>query len=193
MTKTKISAGILGATLMLAGGAGSAQAEGWFLGGGGNFVSFEDDLKDVDSGPGLHFSGGYMFDELMSAELIAGFSWHDEESYDDDVAQASLLAGIKLSLDGEKFRPYATVGFSWNEIATGDFDDVEDDDDFEDFDTVDGFGLYAGFGADIFIARHHAVNVGFRVNSWDGDGDDDIELDVRTHTLSIAYNYYFSR
>ena len=184
---------VLCAGLLLAGSATGVQAEGWFVGGGLNVVSFEDDLSSVDSGGGFQVSGGYQFDELMSAEIISGFSGHDESSYNDDVVQASVLAGIKLSLDGEKFRPYGSLGFSLNVLEFGDFDELDDDEDFEDFEEVDGFGIYFGFGADIFVARKHAINVGFRVNSWDGDGDDDIELDIRTHTFSIAYAYYFSR
>lgn len=183
---------LLCAGLLLAGSGFSAQAESWFVGGGLIGVSFEDDLHRVDSGSGITFSGGYQFDKLLSAEILAGLSAHDEGAFDDDVVQFSILAGIKLSVDGEKFRPYGSLGVSLNSTQFGDLDDLDDDEDFDDFDEINGFGLYAGFGADIFVARRHAINIGYRVNSWDGNGDN-IDLDVRTDTFSATYNYYFSR
>jgi hypothetical protein len=178
--------------LLLAGFSLPAQAEGWFLGGGIFGSSFEDDLERIDTGVGLTFSGGYQFDELLSAEILAGFAAHDEALFDNDLVQFSILTGIKFSMGGDKFRPYGSVGLSLNVIEFGDFDDLEDEDDFEDFREIDGFGLYAGFGADIFVARSHAINIGFRTNRWTGKGDN-IDVDVRNDMLTLSYAFYLSR
>ena len=175
--------------LLLAAVSFPAQAGGWYLGGGLVSVSFEDDLKEVDRGRGLTFSGGYQFDDLMSAEILAGFSVHDESGLKDDVVQFSILGGAKFSVGGDKFRPYGVVGISLNTVAMGDLDDLEDDEDFDTFDEIDGIGIYFGFGADIFVARSHAINIGFRSNRWNGKGDG-LDLDVRTDMFSLAYNYY---
>ncbi len=166
-----------------------AQAEGWFLGGGIVDVSFEDDLSDIDSGYGLTFSGGYQYDDLLSAEILSSFSYHDEPGFDDDVLHISIMGGAKFSVGGGKFRPYGVVGISLNVIEFGDFDDLDDDDDFDDFDEIDGIGVYFGFGADILVARQHAINIGYRSNRWNGTGDGR-DLDVRADMFSVAYNFY---
>jgi hypothetical protein len=177
--------------VLLCGASIPAQAEGWFLGGGIISASFEDDLSDVDRGSGITFSGGYRFDDLLSAEILSGASYHDVDDSDDELLQFNIMAGAKFSFGGEKFRPYGVVGLSWNIIEYGDLDEVEDDDDYDDLDEIDGFGVYFGFGADIFVARQHAINVGFRSNRWKGKGNG-WDLDVQSDIFSLAYNYYFA-
>jgi hypothetical protein len=168
-----------------------AQAEGWYLGGGAVSLSFEDDLSDADRGGGVTFSGGYQFDDMLSAEIVSGGTYHDQDGFDDDVFQFNVMGGIKLSFGSDKFRPYGVVGVSFNVIEFGDLDDVEEAEDFEDFDKIDGIGLYAGFGADIFVAKQHAINLSFRTNRWTGTGDGD-DLDIRADSFIAAYNFYFA-
>jgi len=167
------------------------HAEGWFLGGGGVSLNFEDDLSDADRGGGITFSGGYQFDDMLSAEILSGGTYHDQDGFDDDVFQFNIMGGIKLSFGSEKFRPYGVVGISFNVIEFGDLDDVEEAEDFDDFDEIDGFGLYAGLGADIFVARQHAINISYRSNRWTGKGYGD-DVDVRADMFIAAYNYYFA-
>ncbi|MCP4331978.1 MAG: porin family protein [Gammaproteobacteria bacterium] len=170
-----------------------SQAEGgWFLGGGVDFVGFKDDLKDIDDGVGFTFSGGYRFNDNWSAELLAGGSYHDADDLDDDTLQTHIMGGAKYSIGGDSFKPYGVVGFSWNRLAFGDVEDVDEIDDLRDFDTISGLGLYAGIGADIFVARAHAINVGFRTNRWNGDNDN-TDYDVREDMFSVAYNFHFNR
>jgi hypothetical protein len=168
-----------------------AQAEGWYLGGGAVSLSFEDELSDAGRGGGLTFSGGYQFDDMLSAEIVSGGTYHDQDGFDDDVFQFNVMGGIKLSFGSDKFRPYGVLGVSFNVIQFGDLDDVEEAEDFEDFDEIDGIGLYAGFGADIFVAKQHAINLSFRSNRWTGKGDGD-DLDIRDDMFIAAYNFYFA-
>ena len=74
---------------------------------------------------------------------------------------------------------------SFNVIQFGALDDVEEAEDFNDFDEIDGIDLYAGFGADIFVAKQHAINFSFRSNRWTGKGDSD-DLDIRADMFIAA-------
>ena len=162
---------------------------GWFVGGGILSVSFEDDFDTVDSEPGIGFSGGYRFDNNLSAELIANLSIHEDALFEDDILQSSFMAGAKYSFGESKFRPYAVIGLSLNLLEIGDLEEIDDEDDFDDLDSLSGIGLYAGFGADIFVAKQHSVNVGYRTNRWD-DKDDGTRFDIQTDFFSVTYNYY---
>jgi outer membrane protein W len=168
------------------------QAEGWYLGGGAVSLSFEDDLSNADRGGGLTFSGGYQFDDSFSAEILSGASYHEQKGFDDDLFQFNLMGGVKYSFGADKFRPYGVLGISLNTIKIGNLDDVEEAGDFKDFDEIDGIGLYAGFGADIFVARQHAINVSYRSNRWSGKGDVE-DVDVRADMFIVAYNFYFAQ
>jgi outer membrane protein W len=148
-----------------------------------------DDLKDIDDGVGITFNGGYRYSESWSVELLAGGSFHDADGLADDTLQSHLMGGAKYSFGEESFKPYGVVGFSWNRLAFG---DVENVDNIEDFDTISGLGVYVGIGADIFVASSHAINVGFRTNRWSGDNDS-TEYDVREDMFSVAYNFHFNR
>jgi opacity protein-like surface antigen len=156
-----------------------SQAGNWYVGGGLQGVSFEDDLEAIDSAVGITFSGGYHSDGLISAELLAGGSYHEDAFQDEDVEQFSIMGGAKISFGSDLFQPFVSAGISLNVV------------DIDHFDEITGAGLYWGIGADIFVADQHAINIGFRSNSWDGENDD-FDFDVRTETLTIAYNFHFS-
>ena len=156
-----------------------SQAGNWYVGGGLQGVSFEDDLEAIDSAVGITFSGGYRSDELISAELLAGSSYHEDAFLGEDVEQFSIMGGAKISFGSDSFQPFVSAGISLNVV------------DIDHFDEITGAGLYWGIGADIFVADQHAINVGFRSNSWDGENDD-FDFDVKTETLTIAYNFHFS-
>jgi hypothetical protein len=181
---------LLGLVILAAFSAQSHAEGGWYLGGGVDFVSFEDDLKDIDEGVGFTFSGGYRYSENWSAEILAGGSYHDADGLDDDTLQSHLMGGAKYSFGGDSFKPYGVVGFSWNRLSFGDVENVDEIDDLDDFDSITGLGVYVGIGADIFVARSHAINVGFRTNRWSGDNDN-TDYDVREDIFSVAYNFYF--
>ena len=183
---------MLGLVILTAFSAQSQAEGGWFVGGGIDFVSFKDDLKDIDDGLGITFSGGYRYSDNWSVELLAGGSYHDADVLEDDTLQSHLMGGAKYSFGGESFKPYGVVGFSLNRLAFGDVENVENVDDIEDFDTISGLGVYVGIGADIFVARSHAINVGFRTNRWSGDNDS-TDYDVREDMFSVAYNFHFNR
>lgn len=184
---------VLLSLLIVGGYSAQSQAEGgWFLGGGVDFVGFKDDLKDIDDGVGLTFNGGYRFTENWSVELLAGGSYHDADGLEDDTLQSHIMGGAKYSFGSDSFKPYGVIGLSWNRLSFGDIDDVDEIEDLEDFDSFSGFGLYAGIGADIFLARAHAINVGFRTNRWSGDNDS-TDYDVREDIFAIAYNFHFNR
>jgi hypothetical protein len=182
---------LLFGVLLFAGLSAPLQAAGWYLGGGIISVNFGDDLDDVDRGGGITFSGGYRFDDRLSAEILAGGSYHEGSLFLDDVLQSSIMGGAKFSLGGEKFKPYGVVGISLNRLVFGDLNDVDKVEDLDDFDSISGPGLYLGIGADIFVAKQHVINVGFRSNRWDGENNSK-NYDVRADMFSVAYNYYFS-
>jgi hypothetical protein len=183
---------LVGLVILTAFSAQSQAEGGWVVGGGVDFVSFKDDLKDIDDGVGITFSGGYRYSENWSVELLAGGSFHDADGLEDDTLQSHLMGGAKYSFGDESFKPYGVVGFSWNRLAFGDIENVDDIDDLEDFDTISGLGVYVGIGADFFVARSHAINVGFRTNRWSGDNDS-TDYDVREDMFSVAYNFHFNR
>jgi len=168
---------------VFAGFTPQSQAEGWYVGGGIQGVSFEDELDDIDSGNGVTFSGGFRSDELFSAELLVGGSFHEDAIFDEDVFQFSVLAGAKLSSGSDTVQPFVVAGISLNVV---DFDDVDN------FDEISGVGLYWGIGLDVFLADQHALNIGYRSNSWDGENDD-FDFDVTTDMVTIAYTFHFSR
>jgi hypothetical protein len=155
-----------------------SQAANWYVGGGLQGVSFEDDLEAIDSAVGLTFSGGYHSDGLISAELLAGSSYHEDAFQDEDVDHFSILGGAKISFGDDSFQPFISSGISLNLV------------DIDHFDEITGAGFYWGIGADIFVAVRHAINIGYRSNSWDGETDDD-DFDVKTETLTIAYTFHF--
>jgi opacity protein-like surface antigen len=187
----KYLAELLFAILLFAGFSAPLQAEGWFLGGGIVSVNFGDDLDYVDRGGGITFSGGYRFDDRLSAEILAGGSYHQGDLFLDDVLQSSIMGGAKFSLRGEKFKPYGVVGISLNRLVFGDLSNVVKAEDLDDYDSISGLGLYWGIGADIFVAKQHAINVGFRSNRWEGKNNSK-NYDVRADMFSVTYNFYFS-
>jgi opacity protein-like surface antigen len=171
---------ILPGMLLIAGITPPLQAGNWYVGGGLQGVSFEDDFDEIDSGAGITFSGGYHSDELISAELLAGSSYHEDAFRDEDVDQFSIMGGAKISFGDESFKPFVSAGISLNVV------------DIDHYDDITGAGFYWGVGADIFVAEQHAINVGYRSNKWDGESDDDdIDFDVETNTLTVAYTFHF--
>lgn len=183
---------LLGLVILAAFSAQSQAEGGWFVGGGIEFVSFKDDLKDIDDGAGITFSGGYRYTENLSLELLAGASVHEANIFTDDTLQSHVMAGAKFSMSNEKFKPYGVIGISLNRLVFGDLDDFEDVDDLDELDTISGLGYYLGIGADIFLARSHAINIGLRSNRWNGENDG-TDYDVRDDIFSVAYNFHFNR
>ena len=155
-----------------------SQAGNWYVGGGLQGVSFEDDLEVIDSAVGTTFSGGYHSDGLISAELLAGSSYHEDAFLGEDVEHYSVLGGAKISFGSDLFKPFVSAGISLNLV------------DIDHYDEITGVGFYWGVGGDIFVAERHAINVGYRSNKWDGESDD-YDFDVKTETLTIAYTYHF--
>jgi opacity protein-like surface antigen len=155
-----------------------SQAGNWYVGGGLQGVSFGKDLDDIDSAAGITFSGGYHSDGLISGELLVGSSYHDDAIEDEDVEHFSVLVGAKIPFGDDAFRPFISGGISLNLV------------DIDHFDEITGAGFYWGVGADIFVADRHAINIGYRNNTWDGENDD-YDFDVRTETLTIAYTFHF--
>ena len=153
---------------------------GWQIGGGAAFVSFDDDLEDVDSGLGGVFSATYRHTELFGFDFALGGSVHEEDIADDDALYSFIMIGGKLTFGEGDTRPYVALGITLNYI------------DLEEFEEIDGDGTYWAIGADFIISDSHSVNVSFRGNDWDGDGDDtDIDYDVDTEYLLAAYNFHF--
>lgn len=175
--KKPLALNFLGLCLFL-GLTTSSQAGNWYVGGGLQGVSFEDDLEAIDSAVGLTFSGGYHSDGLISAELLAGSSYHEDAFLDEDVEHYSVLGGAKFSFGSDLFKPFVSAGISLNLV------------DIDHYDEITGAGFYWGVGGDIFVADRHAINIGYRSNTWDGENDD-YDFDVKTETLTIAYTYHF--
>lgn len=155
-------------------------AAGWYLGGGVESVSFEDDLEGVDDGNGLVFSFGYRFTSLLAFDGLWGASIHDESAAGGEVAHGNLLLGLKLLFSEKQFQPYLTGGLSSHAA------------DFDFFEEIDGRGFYWGLGADIYAADKHSIGIGYRSSSWDGE-DSVFDYDVTTQILTIVYNYHFLR
>jgi opacity protein-like surface antigen len=155
-----------------------SQAGNWYVGGGLQGVSFEKDLDEIDDAAGITFSGGYHSDGLISGELLAGSSYREDGYQNEDVEQFSVLLGAKIPFGEDSFRPFVSAGISLNVV------------DVDSFDEITGAGFYWGVGADIFVADRHAINIGYRSNTWDGENDN-YDFDVRTETLTVAYTYHF--
>ena len=176
----KILHSMLAGTFLLACVTPASEAGNWYVGGGLQGVSFDKDLDDIDNEVGLTFSGGYHSDGLISGELLAGGSYHEDGYEDEDVEHFSVMLGAKIPIGKDSFRPFVSGGISLNVV------------DIDHVDEITGAGFYWGIGADIFVAERHAINVGYRSNTWDGENDDD-DFDVRTNTLTVAYTYHFIR
>ncbi len=160
--------------------AAPAWAKGWYIGGGAEIVSFEDDLDFIDTGVGFGFSFGYKFSPLFSLDFLWGGTLHDDLAVLEAV-HGSFLAGAKFSFnDPNSFQPYLTLGLSSHAV------------DFDIFEKIDGTGTFFGAGADIFINENHAINVGIKSSSWTGE-DSVFEYDVTTSIFSVVYNYHFLR
>jgi len=159
----------------------SAQAEGWYLGGGAVTSNLEDDLDDdISQGFGAAFSAGYSVNDLFGIEFLLSSAIHDEDITDGYVINDTFMVGGKFSFGGEGFRPYVAGGISRNTV------------DFENFDEITGDGVYWGIGADIFINQNHVINISYRLNDWEGD-DSVFDYDVRNKMLTVAYNFYFTQ
>ena len=176
--------------ITLAGFTQQSQAGAWRLGGGVQWVEFEDDLELVDEGFGVIFSAAYQQNDIFSLDIQLGSSAHetvldddddDYYFYDDDEYNyyGYVMIGGKFSFSTSKVQPYVTVGISLHSI------------DFDKFDTISGEGIYWGIGSDILITPNHAINVSYRVSDWDGE-DDFFDYDISNSYLGVAYNYRFS-
>lgn len=166
--------------VLLASTSYQAHAEGWYVGGGGQTVSFGDDLESIDNGIGFLFSGGYDFDSHFGVELMSGASFHDDGiTFNGYATHSYVLTGGKLSLGNDSFSPYLVAGISLHVV------------DFEFFEEISGSGIYFGIGADIAISDQSKLNISFRRSNWDGE-DSVFDYDVTTNMFTVAYNYYFS-
>ncbi len=166
--------------VLLAGVSYQSRAGGWYVGGGAQSVSFEDDLQNIDNGIGIIFSGGYDFNKNFGIDLMTGGSFHDESLLNSYAVQSFVMVGGKASLGSDSFNPYLVAGVSYHVV------------DFEFFEEISGSGVYFGVGADIFISKQSALNISFRTSDWNGD-DSVFDYNVTTDFVSVAYNYYFSR
>ena len=156
-----------------------AWAKGWYVGGGGEAVSFGGDLGDVDAGGGFTFSFGYKFSPLFALDFLWGGTVHDENVGGGTATHGSLLAGAKFSFnDSNNFQPYLTAGLASHVV------------DFDYFERIDGTGVFLGAGADIFFNQNNAINIGIRSSTWTGE-DSGFKYDVTTAIFSVVYNYYF--
>ena len=166
--------------VFLAGVSYQSHAEGWYVGGGGQTVSFGDDLESIDNGIGGLFSGGYDFNSHLGVELMSGVSFHDDGiTFNGYATHSYVLTGGKLSLSNGAFDPYLVAGLSLHVV------------DFEFFEEISGSGIYFGFGADIALSDQSKLNISFRRSNWDGE-DSVFDYDVKTSMVTVAYNYYFS-
>lgn len=154
-----------------------AQAD-WRLGGGAQWVGFDDDLEDVDSGFGLIFSAAFQANDLVALDLQLGSSVHDENLADEFAFYGYAMVGGRLVFSNGNLQPYVALGLSFNTV------------DFDEFDTISGRGVYWGLGADVLISQNHSINVSYRVSDWDGE-DDVFDYDVSNTYLGGAYNYRF--
>ena len=166
--------------IILPGFAGLSHAQGWYVGGGLQKVSFEDDLAVVDGASGFSAGGGYGFNEMFSMDLMSNGSIQDDSTFNGYVVHWSFLGGGKLSFGTDRFRPYLAAGISFHVV------------DFEFFEEITGSGTYWGVGADIFLAKQHALNISFRSSDWNGK-DPVFDYDITTEFVTVAYNFYFSR
>ena len=156
-----------------------ANATGWQLGGGGQYVEFDDDLDFVDSGFGAIFSASYRHSRFLGFDFQVGLSAHEEDLADDDAAYVYGMAGFQVPLSESEVVPYLAAGLSIHSVG------------FEEFDTISGEGFYYGIGVDIGLARRHSINISYRISEWDGD-DDDFDYDVENSYLGVAYNFKFT-
>jgi len=159
--------------------AHSALAAGWQIGGGGQFVDFDDDLDGIDSGFGGIFSAAYRQSEFIGFDFQVGVSGHEDDDLDEDAGYAYGMAGIKLFLSTADVVPYLAAGISVHSVA------------FDDADTISGEGLYFGVGADFKLSARHSLNISYRVSEWDGE-DDDNDYDVGSTYFGVAYNFHFT-
>ena len=156
-----------------------AIAEGWQIGGGGQYVEFDDDLDEVDSGFGAIFSASYRQSRYLGFDFQVGLSGHEEDRKDGDVGYVYGMAGLQFLMASGDVVPYLAAGISLHSVG------------FEEFDTISGEGIYYGIGVDIAVAPRHSINISYRVSDWDGE-DDDFDYDIENSYLGVAYNFRFT-
>ncbi len=163
-------------------------AEGWYIGGGLQTVSFGKDATLIGNGMGADFNVGYNINDMFALDIMLSSSSHDEAN-NIDLSLLSWLIGGKIIFGNEKFQPYLIAGISQHTLEESFLENWLWSDDFE---TISGSGTYMGAGASIFMAKRHAINISFLRSSWDGKNSSN-NYDITTDMVSIAYNYHFSR
>lgn len=182
LTKTPVAAAL---ALLLAGGAGAANASDWIVRVGGHYVDPKSDnhaVVGVDSGQSLTFTVTYMLAPRWGVELLAAWPFSHDITLNADGSKVAETKHLPPTLslqyhflpDG-KIRPYVGAGLNatlfFDEKTTGALAG-------SDLSLDESFGAAAQLGVDFALSGDWMLNVDAR---WI-----DIDTDARLDGVGIG-------
>jgi hypothetical protein len=157
-----------------------ASAGNWYLGGGIDSVSLDEDTEFVDNGAGLVIDFGYRFTSVTALDITFASSSHEDGGLDLTYGRFSL--GPKFFFTDGRFQPFFTVGIMGHAM---DYDDIN----YE----IEGGGFFIGFGSDIYFDDFNSLGVMVIGSTWDAEDSIGLDGTGETNILRIVYNYHFKQ
>jgi outer membrane protein len=181
-TKTPVAAAL---ALVLAGGAGAANAADWIVRVGGHYVDPKSDnheIVSVDSGQSLTFTATYMFKPNWGVELLAAWPFSHDITLNADGSKVAETKHLPPTLSlqyhflpDSRIRPYVGAGLNatlfFDEKTTGALAGTN-------LSLDDSFGAAAQLGVDFTLSDDWMLNVDAR---WI-----DIDTDARLDGVGIG-------
>jgi outer membrane protein len=182
LAKTPVAAAL---ALVLAGGAGAADASDWIVRVGGHYVDPKSDnheVVSVDSGQSLTFTATYMLSPHLGVELLAAWPFSHDITLNADGSKVAETKHLPPTLslqyhflpDG-RIRPYVGAGLNatifFDEKTTGALEGAN-------LSLDDSFGAAAQLGVDFALSGDWMLNVDAR---WI-----DIDTDARLDGVGIG-------
>jgi outer membrane protein len=182
LAKTPVAAAL---ALVLAGGAGAADASDWIVRVGGHYVDPKSDnheVVSVDSGQSLTFTATYMLSPHLGVEPLAAWPFSHDITLNADGSKVAETKHLPPTLslqyhflpDG-RIRPYVGAGLNatifFDEKTTGALEGAN-------LSLDDSFGAAAQLGVDFALSGDWMLNVDAR---WI-----DIDTDARLDGVGIG-------
>lgn len=188
--------------LLLAGGAGSAQAGDWIVRAGGHYVDPKSDnhaVVNVDAGQSLTFNVTYMMSDAWGVEVLAALPFSHDINLNADGSRVAetkhLPPTVSLQyhfMPDAKVRPYFGVGLNgtifFDEKTMGALDGTK-----LSLDT--SFGPAVQLGVDFALSNDWLINVDARWFDIDTDAKLDgtslgsVEIDPYAFGLSVGRRF----
>ena len=199
LSKTPVATAL---ALLLAGGAGAANASDWIVRVGGHYVDPKSDnheVVSVDSGQSLTFNATYMLAPHWGVELLAAWPFSHDITLNADGSKVAETKHLPPTLslqyhflpDG-KIRPYVGAGLNatifFDEKTSGALAGT-------DLSLDDSFGAAAQLGVDFALSGDWLLNVDAR---WididtdarlDGTGIGSVAIDPYAFGISVGRRF----